>query len=116
MEPFRADILSHAPVTSAAYPPSRDIVYFPTALAYQYDSQEADPAVLHAAAQSTAHLTKVALSLGQDIREAAPYGNYALAAITTSQDLYRSKLLDLGLLRAKYDPMNVMSLTGGWKI
>ena len=116
LEPFRPDILSHASVDSAAYPISRDIAYLPFALTFEYDSADADAAVLNAAAEATARITQVAIAHGQDIARATPYGNYALAATTSAVDLWGQKLHGLKLVKQKYDPTDVMGLTGGWKI
>lgn len=101
---------------TAAYPPSRDVVYQPTCITFQYDSEDADLIVMNAAGQAAEHLTEIALSLGQDVSKAAPYGNYALAATTTAEDIYQDKLPYLKLIKASYDPTNVMGLAGGWKI
>lgn len=116
MEQFLPDILSHASVDSASYPPTRDTRYLPLGLAWAWDAPDADPAVFASAAQSAAHLAQVAMSLGQDIADAAPYGNYAFAETTSVEVLWGDKLAGLKAVQAVYDPGDVMGLTGGWKV
>jgi len=64
------------------------------------------------------HIRDVALKEGCTTSDAPVYYNTTLADpdVTTPQEIYRHNLADLSALRAKYDPHNVMSLAGGFRI
>lgn len=65
--------------------------------------------------RSAATIATAADSEGQDIGEAALYGNYATEGTPVSR-IYGSNLPRLQKIKARYDPGNIMSLAGGWKI
>jgi Berberine and berberine like len=62
----------------------------------------------------TAFLKARAVANGQDIANAAVYGNYAIIH-TPVDDIYKGNLPRLRSIKAVYDPDNVMGLTGGYK-
>lgn len=68
-----------------------------------------------AARQSASFLTQKAIAEGQDIANAALYGNYAIFSTDVSQ-IYGDNLGKLQAIKAQYDPQNVMGLAGGWKL
>ncbi len=64
---------------------------------------------------SAQQLTNVALAEGQDIADAALYGNYAIDG-TPLERIFGNNLGTMKATKAKYDPDNVMGLAGGWKL
>ncbi|OSD00999.1 FAD-binding domain-containing protein [Trametes coccinea BRFM310] len=114
VEPFLSTIFSHAPEGSSAYPPSRSTGLLPLNIYYAWGASLADETMQNAARQSAAHLTQVILGEGQDISDAALYGNYAILG-TPLERIYGQNVPKLKALKAKYDPGNVMGLAGGWK-
>ncbi|KAL7284764.1 hypothetical protein ACG7TL_002071 [Trametes sanguinea] len=114
VEPFLSTIFSHAPEGSSAYPPSRSTGLLPLNIYYAWGASLADETMQNAARQSAAHLTQVILGEGQDISDAALYGNYAILG-TPLERIYGQNVSKLKALKAKYDPGNVMGLAGGWK-
>ena len=68
-----------------------------------------------AAAQSAEQLTRVAQGEGQNIADAPLYGNYAMGD-TPVERIFGDSLPQLQAIKQKYDPDNVMSLAGGWKL
>ncbi|KAI8988985.1 FAD-binding domain-containing protein [Trametes punicea] len=114
VELFLPTIFSHAPQGSSAYPPSRNTGLLPLNINYAWNSSLVDEAMHDAARQSAAHLTQVALQEGQDIAGAALYSNYAIFS-TPLERIYGDNVAKLKVLKAQYDPENVMGLAGGWK-
>lgn len=68
-----------------------------------------------AAIRSAQQLASVAEAAGQDISDAALYGNYAIAS-TPLERIFGDNLEQLKTTKQKYDPGNVMGLAGGWKL
>jgi hypothetical protein len=64
--------------------------------------------------RSAASLVEAGIQNGQDLKNAAPYVNYALFG-TPLKTMYGGHLGRLRDIRKKYDPDNVMGLAGGWK-
>ncbi|KAI9069033.1 FAD-binding domain-containing protein [Trametes sanguinea] len=114
VEPFLSTIFSHAPEGSSAYPPSRSTGLLPLNIYYAWGASLADETMQNAARQSAEHLTQVIVGEGQDIGDAALYGNYAILG-TPLERIYGQNVPKLRALKAKYDPDNVMGLAGGWK-
>jgi len=67
-----------------------------------------------AIAQSAQTIADAANAEGQNISDAALYGNYAVDG-TSLERIYGSNLPRLQTIKAAYDPSNVMNLAGGWK-
>ena len=66
--------------------------------------------------QSALQLTNVAVAEGQGLTASAGlYGNYAIYS-TPLERIYGSNLQLLRSLKQQYDPNNVMSAAGGWKL
>jgi hypothetical protein len=114
VEPFLPNFLSHGNSPSA-YPPSRSQVYLPLGLYYEWELPSSDTAFQNAARQSTAYLTSIAEGEGQNIANAALYGNYAIYDTPVSR-IYGSNLPALKVIKALVDPFNTMGLSGGFKI
>lgn len=67
------------------------------------------------AVQSAEYLTQLANAEGQDISDAALYGNYAIFSTPVSRIL-GNNVETLANVKTVYDPNNVMGLAGGWKL
>lgn len=115
IEPFLQTAFSSASEGSSAWPPSRERVLLPTNLYWAWGPAEADPLVYDAVLASAERLTRLAEAEGQDIADAALYGNYAIAS-TPVERLYGDNLDRMLAIKQKYDPANVMGLAGGWKV
>lgn len=112
-EPFLPTIFNNA--SASAYPFDRTRAFLPSNLNFVWTSSSDDEVLQDAIRQSGKQLTEVAISDSADAASAPIYGNYALFG-TSAQKLYGPNLPRLRAIKAKYDPKNVMSLTGGWKI
>jgi hypothetical protein len=64
--------------------------------------------------RSAAALVEAGIKDGQDLKNAAPYVNYALFG-TPLETMYGEHLERLRGIRKKYDPEDVMGFAGGWK-
>jgi hypothetical protein len=64
--------------------------------------------------RSAAALVEAGIKDGQDLKNAAPYVNYALFG-TPLETMYGEHLERLRGIRKKYDPEYVMGFAGGWK-
>ena len=65
--------------------------------------------------QSADIIHQVAIHEGQSSPDAILYNNYARVG-TNLTLLFGSNLDTLRILRKRYDPSNIISLTGGWKL
>ncbi|EKM52439.1 uncharacterized protein PHACADRAFT_211693 [Phanerochaete carnosa HHB-10118-sp] len=116
VEVFLPNILQHAPEGSSAYPPTRSTQYLPLAMNFQYTSASDDALITGAMASSAAQLGGVAAAQGQNTAEVPVYGNYATTQSFSAERIFGANLAQLQSIKQKYDPSNVMGLTGGWKI
>lgn len=73
-----------------------------------------DDAFHKAIRHSAASIKAKAIADGQDVANAALYGNYAISD-TPLKDIYGSNLGRLKKIKETYDPRNVMGLAGGFK-
>ncbi|KAH7908538.1 hypothetical protein BJ138DRAFT_344398, partial [Hygrophoropsis aurantiaca] len=113
VEPFLPTIFNHGS-SSSAYPPSRDKGFLPFAIYYAWALESSDDLFHDAIRTSAAHLKSIAIGEGQDIEDAAVYGNYAIYD-TPLANIYGSNVPRLQSLKAVVDPTNVMGLAGGFK-
>ena len=81
---------------------------------YAWESPQNDTLINQIMIKSADYLTQVAVAEGQDIAETSLYPNYAIYN-TTMERIYADNLPRLREVKAKYDPFNVMGLSGGWK-
>jgi len=112
LEPFEPDFLAHG--EPSAYPPDRSLAVFPSAVSVGWTSASADVFMADAVRLSAASLVEAAIQDGQDLKNAAPYVNYALFG-TPVERMYGKHLERLRGIRKKDDPEDVMGLAGGWK-
>ena len=59
-------------------------------------------------------MAEVAQSEGQDVADAALYGNYAMFD-TPLERIYGANVDGLRAVKARHDPQGVMALAGGFK-
>ncbi|KAI0260011.1 FAD-binding domain-containing protein [Gloeopeniophorella convolvens] len=112
VQPFDKEIYSHG--APSAFPPDRSRSYYPTNLYFAWTNPALDDVVLDAMHQSTDALRSAAREDGQDLTDATMYGNYALPD-DPLEGIYGKNVQRLREIRRKYDPENVMGLTGGYK-
>ncbi|KAI0301459.1 FAD dependent oxidoreductase [Russula brevipes] len=112
IDPFEPDFLSHG--GPSAYPPNRSLPVLPSSVSFGWTDESADPYMGDAIRQSVASLAETGIQNGQDLKNAAPYVNYAISG-TPLEAMYGEHLGRLREIRKKYDPEDVMGLAGGWK-
>ncbi|EJD01924.1 FAD-binding domain-containing protein [Fomitiporia mediterranea MF3/22] len=112
VEPFLPSLFTHG--SPSAYPPSRSSALYPLNLYYAWDFPTSD-SYFHTAIQQSAQVIEAAaVAEGQNVGDAALYGNYAVAG-TPLERIYGDNLPRLEQIKASVDPEDVMSLAGGWK-
>ncbi|KAH9988281.1 FAD-binding domain-containing protein [Russula compacta] len=112
LEPMESDYLTHG--GPSAFPPNRSLAVLQSNMYLGYTSELADPFMADAMRSSAATMMEVGIQDGQDLKNAAPYVNYALFG-TPLTTMYGEHLERLHQIREKYDPEDVMGLAGGWK-
>ncbi|KZT73288.1 FAD-binding domain-containing protein [Daedalea quercina L-15889] len=112
VEPFLSSYLSHG--SPSAWPPNRETAPLPLNLYFAWALPENDTVIHEVMIQSVNQLTQVAIAEGQDIAGAPLYPNYAISSVPLEK-MYGTNTERLAGIKAKYDPLNVMGLTGGWK-
>ena len=112
IEPFEPDFLTHG--EPSAYPPDRSLAVLPSLVYVSWTNASADEFMTDAIRLSAASLVEAGIQDGQDLKNAAPYVNYALFG-TPLERMYGGHLERLREIRKKYDPNDIMSLAGGWK-
>ncbi|KAG1748461.1 FAD dependent oxidoreductase [Suillus paluster] len=113
VEPFIPSIYSHS-TTPSAYPPSRDRGLLLLDIYFAWTSLTSDGIMQQAVRDSAAHLRQLAITEGQDIADAASYGNYAIFD-TLLSNIYGENVPRLQAIKTAVDPTNVMGLAGGFK-
>lgn len=113
VESFTPDLFSHSS-TPSAYPPDRSRALLPLNLYFAWRKNTSDSFFHDAIEQSAQRILNAAIAEGQNISDAALYGNYALDG-TPLERIYGANLPKLQTIKATYDPNNVMNLAGGWK-
>jgi hypothetical protein len=76
LDPFEPDILSHG--GPSAYPPDRSLAVFPSSIYLGWTNSSADGFMAEVIRFSHASLVEAGIKDGQDLKNAAPYVNYAL--------------------------------------
>ena len=112
LEPFESGFLTHG--EPSAYPPDRSLAVLPSNNYFAWTNASADEFMAEAMRLSAKSLFEAGIQDGQDLKNAAPYVNYALFG-TPLKTMYGDHLERLGEIKKKYDPENVMGLAGGWK-
>ena len=112
LEPYEPDYLTHGGLS--AYPPDRSYAVLPSNIYYGWSNESADGFAADALRSSVASLMASGIRDGQNLAKVASYPNYALFG-TPLEKMYGIHVERLREIRRKYDPENVMYLTGGWK-
>jgi FAD/FMN-containing dehydrogenase len=106
--------------TPSAWPPTRDFALMPCSVWYGWNDSVDDAVLAKATKASSDKLRAYAVAQG-DI-QASPkypgsskYPNFA-ALWTEAKEIWGLNLSRMKAIKAKYDPANVMNLTGGFKV
>ncbi|KAJ8590732.1 hypothetical protein M405DRAFT_880883 [Rhizopogon salebrosus TDB-379] len=113
VEPFLPSLFDHSS-TPSAYPPLRDRGLFPLNIYFGWTLNSSDGIMQEAARDSAAYIRQLAVAGGQDVVDAASYGNYAIFDTPVSR-IYGDNVPRLQAIKAAADPTNVMGLAGGFK-
>lgn len=112
VEPLEPGFLTHG--SPSAYPPDRSLAILPSNIYFAWTKASADEFIAEAMRLLAASLVEAGIQDGQDLKNAAPYLNYALFG-TPLELMYGEHLERLRDIKKKYDPEDVMGLAGGWK-
>jgi hypothetical protein len=107
-------ILSHSSSPSA-YPFDRTTVYSPSNIYAAWDDAQYDDIFFSAVKEAQRRITEAALEEGQNIEKAPKYPNYAIYD-TPVEEVYGEHLERLQKVKRRIDPLDVMGLSGGFKI
>ncbi|KAG0695257.1 hypothetical protein DFH29DRAFT_992002 [Suillus ampliporus] len=113
VEPFLPSIFNHS-TTPSAYPPSRDQGLLPLNIYFAWTDPASDGIVQQAVRDSASYLRQLAIAEGQDVADAASYGNYAIFD-TPLSSIYGENVPRLQAIKAAVDPTDVMGLAGGFR-
>ncbi|KIK57952.1 hypothetical protein GYMLUDRAFT_171900 [Collybiopsis luxurians FD-317 M1] len=115
VEPFHPSALASGTTQTAAYPYTREHIYFPTLMTFYWVPPSMDDKMTATRNSSTNTLRSVLSAENGGAAPGVPYSNYA-ASTTTAQQLFGGNLDRLMRIKARVDPKNVMGLAGGFKI
>ncbi|KIJ54876.1 hypothetical protein M422DRAFT_153476 [Sphaerobolus stellatus SS14] len=112
IEPFLSDLYDHS--TGGAYPHSPAHPWTPCNVFVSYSDLAADDRAFAAVNKVSSIIQQLAIEEGQSSPDAILYNNYAGKGRDLKL-LFGDNLPLLRVLRAKYDPHNLLNLTGGWR-
>ena len=114
LEPFESDIFTHG--APSAHPSDRSRTIHPSAVFVGWKDKDLDKDgyVYDSVRNMSASILESAIKDGQDLKDAAPYVNYAIYG-TSLEKVYGKNVERLREIKEKYDPFYVMDLTGGFK-
>ena len=112
VEPFASTLFTHG--SDSAWPPSRSQALLPTNVYFSWVLPSADETMWAAMKEMEGNITALAVAEGQDVADAARYGNEALGD-TPVAEIYGANIERLKRIREAVDPDNVMGLAGGYK-
>ncbi|KIJ31859.1 hypothetical protein M422DRAFT_783691 [Sphaerobolus stellatus SS14] len=113
MEPLYSSIFDSS--NGGAYPHTSAHPWKPFNLFLGYTNPASDAAAMAAVMSAATAVQQIAIAEGKSSLDAVLDINYAGLG-TDLKYLYGKNLPLLRTLRAKYDPHNLLSLTGGWKL
>lgn len=114
MWPFLPSIFDNSP-KGAAWPHKEGDVFGPCLASFRWTDAKEDQFWLDTIQDALDEIYKVAKAEGVTRGDAPVYLNTSLET-TSVEQIYQGNLEHLEAIRAKYDPDDVMSLTGGFKI
>ena len=112
IEPFEPDIFTHG--APSAYPPDRSSTTLPSGVFIAWKDKDLDQYMYDSIRNLSASILETAVKDGQDVKDAAPYTNYAIYG-TPLEKMYGKNVERMREIKEKYDPFRVMDLTGGFK-
>ena len=114
LDPFESDIFTHG--GPSAHPPDRSRTILPSGLfvGWNNKSLDKDKYVYDSVRTLSASILEAGIKDGQDLKDAAPYTNYAIYG-TPLEKMYGKNVKRLREIKKKYDPFHVMDLTGGFR-
>jgi hypothetical protein len=112
--PFLPSIFDHS--TPAAWPHERGLPYGPLVVYFLWEGEENDHAWIDQMKKALKNIHSVALQEHCTTQDAPVYLNAALSETTSVEDIYRHNLPKLSWLRRVFDPSDIMSNTGGFRI
>ena len=114
IEPFESDIFTHG--GPSAHPPDRSRTILPSvaSIMWKDESLDKDKYVYDSLRSLSASIIEAGIKDGQDLKDAAPYTNYAIYG-TPLEKMYGKNVERLREIKKKYDPFHVMDLTGGFR-
>ena len=114
LEPFESDVFTHG--NPSAYPPDRSRTIHPSSLlvAWNDESLDRDGYVYDGLRSLSASIIEAGIKDGQDLKDVSNYPNYAVYG-TPLEKMYGQNVKRLREIKKKYDPFQVMDLTGGFR-
>ncbi|KZT65650.1 hypothetical protein DAEQUDRAFT_696928 [Daedalea quercina L-15889] len=112
--PFLPSIFDKSP-SGAAWPHKKGEAFGPLLAYFLWDNAEDDVFWIEKMKEALRNIREVALEEGCTTKSAPYYTNTSLEDIKPTL-IYRGNLKGLSEVKAKYDPNDVMGLTGGFKI
>jgi hypothetical protein len=112
--PFLPSIFNHSPPAAWPHEPGRPngplLVYF------LWEGEENDRVWIDQMKKALKNIHSVALQEHCTTQDAPVYLNTTLSETTSVEDIYRHNLPKLSWLRRVYDPSDIMSNAGGFRI
>src|ERR1700733_10996246 len=100
----------------SAWPHKKGSPNGPLVVIFTWEGKENDSVWIKQLKTALDEIRRTALQEGCTTPDAPVYYNTCLSDVTGPEDIYRHNLPDLSAIRNIYDPDDVMSLTGGFRI
>lgn len=100
----------------SAWPHKKGSPNGPLVVIFTWEGKENDSVWIKQLKTALDEIRRTALQEGCTTPDAPVYYNTCLSEVTRPEDIYRHNLPDLSAIRKIYDPDDVMSLTGGFRI
>jgi hypothetical protein len=118
--PFLPEIFENKTRARSAWPPRLDPSkkvksFFPVLAYFQWEDEKSDDFWVGQMQTALNYIHEVAKKTKATTPDAPMYSNTSLETVK-AQEVYREALAWLSQVRQRYDPKDVMSLTGGFKI
>ena len=102
--------------TDSAWPHKDNEPNGPLLVYFMWEGMENDEVWIDQMKTALSRIHDIAIQENCTTNLAPVYCNTALKDVTSLEQIYRHNLNDLSALRTKYDPVNVMGKTGGFRI